>query len=127
MQHIIEDTETRNRVVDPMGAYLNARARGRAAQEKYTDFFASEEHLDRLDEVSSIIKSFFGCLPSYSTPRFGYKVPFEAVKVEGAGFKIARASRKDKQEKLYDPLEKLGKVTFKVTNGHFIVRVFPSV
>lgn len=126
MQSVIEDTVTTRRVGNPLGAYLNAKYRGQEAISTYPTFFRSSSHLDRMDAVAAIIKNFFGCLPSYNTPRFGQGRPFEAVKVEAAGYRIARASRQEKNEKLYGPLDALGNVTYKVTNGHLIIRIYPN-
>lgn len=126
MQAVTEDTVTTRKVANPLGAYLDAKHRGREAISTYPTFFRSDSHLDRMDAVAAIIKNFFDCNPSYTTPRFGRGKPFEAVKVEAAGYRIARTSREDKQAKLYGPLEALGNVTYKVTNGHLIIRVYPK-
>lgn len=126
MQNVTEDTVTTRRVGNPLGAYLDAKYRGQEATSAYPTFFRGDAHLDRMDAVAGIVRNFFGCSPSYTTPRFGRGKPFESVKVEAAGYRIARTSREDKQNKLYGPLEALGNVTYKVTNGHLIIRVYPA-
>lgn len=125
MQTVVEDTVTTRKMGNALGAYIDAKRRGDDAVKKNAEFFESDTHLDRLGAVADIIKNFFGCLPSYYTPRYGHSRPFEAVKVEAAGYRIARTSSKDKQAKLYGPLENLGDVSFKVSNGHLIIRVYP--
>jgi hypothetical protein len=124
MQTVVEDTVTTKRVANPLGAYLNAKYRSRTAVNSNKDFFASDEHMDRVDAVTDIIRNFFGCEPSYVTARANGGRPFDAIKVEAAGYRIARISRTEKQTKLYGPLDAIGGVTYKVTNGHLIVRVY---
>lgn len=124
MQHVVEDTVTTKRVGNPLGAYLNAKYRSREAVNANKDFFTSDEHMDRIDAVTDIIRNFFGCVPSYVTARANRGRPFDSIKVEAAGYRIARVSREEKQAKLYGPLDAIGGVTYKVTNGHLIVRVY---
>lgn len=124
MQNVQEDTVTTRRVANPLGAYLNAKYRSREAVNSNKNFFASDEHMDRVDAVNTIIKNFFDCVPSYVTARANRGRPFDAIKVEAAGYRIARTSSKEKQEKLYGPLNAIGGVTYKVSNGHLIVRVY---
>lgn len=71
MQAVTEDTVTTRKVANPLGAYLDAKHRGREAISTYPTFFRSDSHLDRMDAVAAIIKNFFDCNPSYTTPRFG--------------------------------------------------------
>lgn len=124
MQSIKEDTVTTRRVANPLGAYLNAKYRSREAVNANKDFFNSNEHMDRIDAVTDIIRNFFDCAPSYVTARANRGRPFDSIKVEAAGYRIARVSREEKQAKLYGPLDAIGNVSYKVTNGHFIVRVY---
>ena len=123
MQNIQEDTVTTVKAANPLGAYLDARRRSQSAVNS-NEFFSSNDHLDRVDAVTSVIRNFFGCNPSYVTARVNRGRPFDSVKVEAAGYKIARTSSKEKKEKLYGPLDAIGGVTYKVTNGHLIVRVY---
>ena len=122
--NVKEDTVTTTTAVNPLGAWLDARARSKEAVNTNRDFFAGEDHMDRVDAVTAVIKNFFGCAPSYVTARANRGRPFDAIKVEAAGYRIANTNRNDKQAKLYGPLDAIGNVTYKVTNGHLIVRVY---
>lgn len=119
-----ETTTTRTYQGTPLYAYIDASTRSKSAQEEYPEFFENDDHLDRIDKVTKVIEDFFNCKPSYITSRSNRGNPFDSVKVEAAGYKIARTPSKEKQEKLYGPLSAIGSVTYKVTNGHLIVRVY---
>ena len=121
---IVEDTVTTTTAANPLGAWLDARSRSKDAVNSNKDFFASNEHMDRIDAVTEVIRNFFGCVPSYVTARANRGRPFDSVKVEAAGYRIKNTSTKDKKDKLYGPLDAIGDVTYKVTNGHLLVRVY---
>lgn len=121
-----EDNTTRTHASNPLGAYLNAKERGKIAMTQHKEFFESDEHLDRLQEVSGIIKNFFNRLPDYTTPRgVNSRRPFEAVKVAEVGHILSRTPLAVKNERLYKPLLDLGNVEVQSKNGHLIIRVYP--
>ena len=120
-----EDTTNSHKVKNSLGAYLNATYRSEEAGDKHSKLFDTDEHVDRINAVSDIIKDFFGHRPDYYTKRgLGSRTPFEAIKVCDAGIKLKRTSIADKNAKLYEPLLALGNVQIKADNGHLIVRVF---
>ena len=121
-----EDNTTRTHASNPLGAYLNAKERGKAAIAQHTEFFESDEHINRLDEVTSIIKQFFGRFPDYTNPRgLNRKRPFEAVKVADVGRILSKTPTKVKNERLYKPLLALGNIEVQSKNGHLLIRVYP--
>lgn len=122
-----EDTRNTTVAVNPVFAYFDAAAKGKAALNTHKDFFESDEHLDRLDQVSYIIESFFGSKPNYFTPRGlgrNSKNPFEAVKIEHVGRVLSRTKAEVKNARLYAPLLGLGNVEVISKNGHLTVRVY---
>jgi len=122
-----EDNTTRNQAPNPLGAYIDAKRRGKEAIAQHKEFFEGDKHLDRLDAVAAIIHNFFGRYPDYTNPRgLNRKVPFEAVKVADVGRFLSRTPVAVKNEKLYAPLLALGNVDVQSKNGHLLVRVFPS-
>lgn len=121
-----EDNVTRTHASNPLGAYIDAKERGKAAMAQHTEFFESDEHLNRLDEVSAIVKQFFGRFPDYTTPRgLNRKRPFESVKVAEVGRILSKTPIAVKNEKLYKPLLSLGNVEVQSKNGHLLIRVYP--
>jgi hypothetical protein len=119
-----EETDTKNRASNPVGAYLDAKQRGEEALQWNADFFAGEEHIDRLNKVADIVKSFFGRFPSYYTPRNNKGKPFESVKVADVGRFLSKKTKEDKSKYLYEPLLLLGNIDVKSKNGHLLIRVF---
>lgn len=120
-----EDTVTHCFSYNPFAAYLDAQHRGEIAKDQHPDFFESDEHLDRLDEVLAIAKNFFGRHPDYVTPRgINLKRPFEAVKYADVGRFLTKTPAHVKNDKLYAPLLKMGNVEVNSKNGHLVIRVY---
>ena len=120
-----EDNVTRTHASNPLHAYLNAKERGAAAIAQHTEFFESDDHIDRLDAVAAIIKEFFGRFPDYTTPRgLNRKRPFESVKVADVGRILTRTPTAVKNDKLYKPLLELGNIEVQSKNGHLLIKVF---
>jgi len=120
-----EDTKTVRTSSNPLGSYIDAKARGKIALAQHEAFFHSDAHLDRLDAVCGILKSFFGQAPSYITPRgVNRKRPFENVKMNEVGWFLNRFKAEEKNERLYAPLLALDNVEVISKNGHLTVRIF---
>lgn len=121
----IKEETTTTRTGNGLSTYLNAVYRGREAIEEHPNFFNSDEHLDRLDAVVGILKSFFGRNPDYYTPRgLGGRRPFETVKMADVGRFLNKKTKEEKSQYLYEPLLALGNVKVKSTNGHILVSVY---
>jgi hypothetical protein len=121
---IKEDTVTTHRG-NGISTYLNAVYRGREAMEDHPGFFDSDEHMDRLDAITDILKSFFGRNPDYFQPRgLGGRKPFESVKMADVGRFLNKKSKEEKSQYLYEPLLALGNIKVKSTNGHLLVSVY---
>jgi hypothetical protein len=123
---INEDNTNTNRTANPLGAWLNAQERSKAAEEAHADVFDTDEHVDRVAQVGEIVKAFFGQYPNYHTKRANRGKPFESVKVSDCGYTLRKASTEDKNTRLYKPLMDMGNVDVKSTNGHLLIRVFPT-
>jgi hypothetical protein len=121
-----EETSTTVKSHNPLFAYIDASNRGKQALEAHSDFFESDEHVDRLEAVANIFKDFFGRLPSYYTPRGLGRKPFEAVKIDDVGRILSRTKMDVKIERLYKPLLELKNTEVISKNGHLIVRVYGS-
>jgi len=109
---------------NPLGSYLDAKERDRAARAALKDLFDTDEHVDRVVAVGAIIKRFFDRYPSYHTARTGRNRPFENVKIADVGAVLSRKPAAVKQAELYGPLAALGNVDVISKNGHLIVRVY---
>lgn len=121
---IKEDTVTHTRSGNPLGSYIDARERAKMAMELHQDFFNDPTHLDRVADVISIMRNFFGRGPDYITPRGINRKPFEAVKIQEVGHILSRTKLDVKNERLYAPLLAIGNVEVISKNGHLTVRVF---
>lgn len=121
----IKEETTTTRTGNGLGSYLNAVYRGEEAKDVHPGFFDSDEHLDRLDAVTDILRSFFGRNPDYFTPRgLGGRKPFETVKMADVGRFLNKKSKEEKSQYLYEPLMALGNIKVKSTNGHILVSVY---
>ena len=122
---IKEDTDTVRTSSNPLGSYIDARERGKLALAQHEAFFNSDAHMDRVDAVCDILKSFFGRAPDYITPRgINRKRPFENIKMNQVGWFLNRFKAEEKNQRLYAPLLALGNVEVISKNGHLTVRVF---
>lgn len=119
-----EDTVTRTRSSNPLGSYIDARDRAKMAMTLHTEFFNDHKHVDRVADVISIMRNFFGRGPDYITPRGINRKPFEAVKIQEVGHILSRTKAAVKNANLYAPLIALGDVEVISKNGHLTVRVF---
>lgn len=119
-----EDNRTTYRAVNALGAYVDATNRGKIAMKQHNRFFNSNNHLDRIEAVTSIIKKFFNRYPDYTTPRGINGRPFEAIKISDVGRVLSRTPISVKNNELYAPLLALGNIDVKSKNGHLIVRIY---
>lgn len=120
-----EDTVTRTRASNALGAYLNAKERAEVAMTQHHDFFESDEHLDRLETVLAITKKFFNRHPDYINPRgVNRSRPFEAVKFADVGRLLTKTPSRVKNETLYAPLLNMGNVEVNSKNGHLVIRIY---
>ena len=122
---IAEDTVTRTRSCNPMGAALNADARSEQAFLKHHKKFNSTNHIDRTAAICIILEKFFGHPANHFTYRgLGRqaKRPFENIKMTQVGHILSRTPNVIKNQNLYQPLQALGNVEVISKNGHLIVR-----
>lgn len=122
---INEDTSNSFRSHNPLGSYLDANNKSKAAFEAHRDLFDTDQHVDRVTAVIGIIHSFFGHPPSYLTYRgLGTRRPFESIKVANVGHRLSRIKAEKKNAELYKPLMDIGNVEVISKNGHLTVRVY---
>jgi hypothetical protein len=121
---IREEANPTNTSPNPLGSYLDAKERDRAARATLKDLLDTDEHVDRVVAVGAIIKRFFDRYPSYHTARPNRGKPFEGVKIADVGAMLSRKPTEVKQAELYGPLEALGNVDVISKNGHLMVRVY---
>lgn len=123
---IKEDTDVVRTAPNPLGAWINARQRDRAAVEQHQHFFNSAQHEKRIDQVCDILEDFFDREVDYITARgLNRNTAFDNVKMADVGRQLSSLSQKVKWDQLYGPLHALGDVDVISSNGHLLVRVYP--
>ena len=122
-----EDTEVAKTAPNPLGAWINANQRDREAVTQHSDFFNSESHLERVDQVCDILEEFFEREVDYITARgLNRNLAFDNVKMASVGAQLSKISKKIKWDYLYGPLYNLGDVDVISNNGHLLVRIYPK-
>lgn len=122
---INEDTSNTVRSSNPLGSYLDARERSKAAYDAHKTLFDTDEHVDRVAAVCNIVERFFGHPPSYLTYRgLGTRKPFENIKVANVGHILSKISIERKNAELYAPLLAMEGVKVIPKNGHLTIHVY---
>lgn len=100
--------------------------RGQMAKELNEDFFNDPDHIDRVEQTKSVVKSFFNGAKVYVNQRglgSRSKSPFTVVKVERPLFPN-HLPQQEKQDRFYKPLKDLGvEVVFAKGSDSYLFRV----
>lgn len=107
-------------------AAIDAQTRSTRAVEMHEDFFTDPQHVDRVEQTKSIVKSFFNGSAVYVNQRglgTHSKRPFTVVKVEKPLFPNG-LTQAQKDATLYDPLKALNvEVVFAKGSNSYLFRI----
>lgn len=100
--------------------------RSQQAKALNEDFFDDPDHIDRVEQTKSVVKSFFNGAKVYVNQRglgTRSKSPFTVVKVEKPLFPN-RLTQQEKQDRFYKPLQDLGvEIVFAKGSDSYLFRI----